>query len=733
MLLLLTSAALAQPALAEVVNPSFDLGNVGELPPGWLLPEVAVLDGYRAERTRDGTVILRSDGPTEGFAALGQSLDVTPYRGKRIRLSGRVRSRTGAGRAGAQLWLRVDRSGGALGFFDNMEDRPVFSRAWTDVSIVGEVAADARGLVFGLLLSGEGAMEADDLRIDVLGPAEEGNTPPAPVSQRGLDNLVALARLGGVVELFHPSPGARAVEWARLLAGAVAPVEGAGDAEALAHTLKAVLAPVAPSVEVWAGGPEIAPTWTPARGPLLLVEHHGLGPTWTGMDPGQSVYHSPLRIRAGARVPDHAEVVLVPLAAGVTARVPLALDAAARPKVDGERAPNVGGPAGWAPSDADRGSRVAAVMRTWSVLRHFYPYEVGVDWDVVLRDAIRDAAAQVELQPVLERLVAAIHDGHGYVSGPTRHHYTLPVVLAALAEGVVVARTWGEPGRLRPGDLLVSIDGEPVSMTLETLRAHTSFATEGWARFETLSALAARATGAPVVLSVQHLDGTAEDVSVAPVRAQQPAEHPIPRPAQGTEVAPGVRYLDLTTVTEGQLAAMLPTLVAAEAVVIDMRGYPGTAAVPLLQHLATRRFESARWMVPHGVRPFAEPAEWTLARWHLAPRKPRIAGRVAFLVDGGVISYAESIMGIVEAERLGTIVGAPTAGTNGNINIFSPLRGYRVTFTGMRVLKHDGSPHHGVGIVPTIASMPTRAGLAAGVDEVLAAGVEAVRHAAQPQ
>jgi C-terminal processing protease CtpA/Prc len=729
MLLLLASLA-----LAEVVNPSFDLGNVGEVPTGWLLPEVAVSDGYRAERTRDGTVLLRSEGPTESFATLSQTLDVAPYRGKRIRLSGRVRSRTGAGQAGGQLWLRIDRNAGTLGFFDNMEDRPVLTRAWTDVSIVGGVAADARGIVFGLLLSGEGAMEADDLRIDVLGPVEEGNTPPAPVSEGGVDNLVALARLGGVVELFHPSPGARAVEWARLLAAAVAPVEGVGDAEALAHALRAVVALVAPSVEVWAGGPEMAPVRTPPRGPLLLVEHHGLGPTWTGMDPERSVYYSPLRIRAAARVPDGDEVVVVPLGAGVMARVPLALEAAARPKVDGERGAAGGGPEGWAPSDADRGSRVAAVMRTWSVLRHFYPYDVGVDWDIVLREAISAAAEQADLQPVLERLVAAIHDGHGYVSGPARDFYTLPIALVSLAEGVVVARTWGEPGPLRPGDVLRTIDGLPVSVTLENLRAHTSFATEGWARFETMSALAARSTGAPVVLSVQHIDGTAEDVSIAPVPARRAAEPPIPRPAQGTELAPGVRYLDLTTVTEDELAAMLHTLVAAEAVVIDMRGYPGAAAVPLLQHLATRRFESARWMVPHGVRPFAEPMEWdTRGRWQLAPRKPRITGRVAFLVDGGVISYAESIMGIVEAERLGTIVGAPTAGTNGNINTFSPLRGYGVTFTGMRVLKHDGSPHHGVGIVPTVPAVPTRAGLAAGVDEVLAAGVEAVRHVDQPQ
>ena len=73
----------------------------------------------------------------------------------------------------------------------------------------------------------------------------------------------------------------------------------------------------------------------------------------------------------------------------------------------------------------------------------------------------------------------------------------------------------------------------------------------------------------------------------------------------------------------------------------------------------------------------------------------------ALLTDARAISYAETCMGIVEHYRLGTIVGEPTAGTNGNVNSIPLPGGYRVSFTGMKVLKHDGSVHHGVGIRPT--------------------------------
>jgi hypothetical protein len=47
-------------------------------------------------------------------------------------------------------------------------------------------------------------------------------------------------------------------------------------------------------------------------------------------------------------------------------------------------------------------------------------------------------------------------------------------------------------------------------------------------------------------------------------------------------------------------------------------------------------------------------------------------------------------MGIVEAFKLGAIVGRPTAGTNGTANSFVLPGGYRVRFTGTKVVKNDG-------------------------------------------
>lgn len=51
------------------------------------------------------------------------------------------------------------------------------------------------------------------------------------------------------------------------------------------------------------------------------------------------------------------------------------------------------------------------------------------------------------------------------------------------------------------------------------------------------------------------------------------------------------------------------------------------------------------------------------------------------------------------------------------------LEAYQLGFTGMKVLKHDGTRHHGVGILPTVPVRATREGLAEGRDEVLEKGL----------
>jgi uncharacterized protein (TIGR03437 family) len=137
---------------------------------------------------------------------------------------------------------------------------------------------------------------------------------------------------------------------------------------------------------------------------------------------------------------------------------------------------------------------------------------------------------------------------------------------------------------------------------------------------------------------------------------------------------------------------------------------------------------SAQWHIPTPAKP--DRVDLTFQQgdsWVLRPAAPFLSARRVFLTDGRAISYAESVMGIVENYRLAEIVGSTTAGTNGNMNFINLPGGFSLGFTGMKVLKNDGSQHHGVGIHATIPAGRTRKAIAEGRDEVLARGIEVVK------
>ena len=189
-------------------------------------------------------------------------------------------------------------------------------------------------------------------------------------------------------------------------------------------------------------------------------------------------------------------------------------------------------------------------------------------------------------------------------------------------------------------------------------------------------------------------------------------------------LAGGVWYVDLNFATMAAIDERIEELASARGVVFDLRGYPNSNH-DVLRHLTDEPLRSAIWQVPQVIYPDRERLAGydTSGRWTLHPRAPRFAGDIVFLTDERAISYSESVMGIVEHYRLGEIVGAPTAGTNGNTNQLVLPGGFRLSWTGMRVVKHDGSQHHLVGILPTVPATRSLAGVRAGRDEVLEAAL----------
>ncbi len=104
-------------------------------------------------------------GDETEFGSIGQIIAADEYRGKRVRLSGWLRTENA--HAGG-FWMRVDGDLRSLGF-DNMMDRSVRDTTdWKEYSVVLEVPDNAVNIVIGALIVGKGQIWVDDLRMEIV-------------------------------------------------------------------------------------------------------------------------------------------------------------------------------------------------------------------------------------------------------------------------------------------------------------------------------------------------------------------------------------------------------------------------------------------------------------------------------------------------------------------------------------------------------------------------------------
>jgi C-terminal processing protease CtpA/Prc len=730
------------------------------------------------EFTRDTTIahngrasirIFADDEPTS-FANVSANLPAQPYAGHRIQFSVFLRSASMEGQGG-QLWARADDANRHSVAFINSGATTSFrgTTDWTQLTVSLDIPVGAVQLYVGALALGAGTLWVDDVHLEAdagpapvdIGfenPAEFFTRPavtrvalvkeaPRALTTRGLANVTAFTSALGYVRFFHPSTESVRVNWDVFAIHGMRAVEAAPTSDSLASALRTMFATIAPTV-IFArtGAPMPATIAKPADAThVVFWRHYGVGSPTGGaaaMNP-QSVYHServilPLdqvgqllamppaygpRLVAGPHVPDPSHPLSVALDGGVTMSVPIALytsETTVLPSLSTARPT----PAAERNTANDRATRLADVALAWSLFDNFYPYfdVVHTDWPAARTAALRAAATDPDaaaFQRTLERLIAALHDGHGNVFRQAGAIGS-PDLQLGWAEGrvlVTMVRDSAAANGVRRGDELLAVDGMKVESVLAERSARVSGATPQWVRTRALGALLSGEIRSPVQLRLRGADGAERDVRVTRLPPMQFTDAQIEKIA---EVSPGVMYVDLGRITDSNFTAALPQLEKARSIIFDMRGYPRTVnTVGIFSHLTDTVIHSARFMTPIITMPNFRDVGYFDGAWTISPAPPRLTARIVFLSGGGAISYAESTLGVVEAYRLGDIVGEASAGTNGNVNPFVLPGGYNVAWTGMLVQKRDGTPHHGVGIVPTVRVSPTVAGMRAGRDEVL--------------
>ena len=132
---------------------------------------------------------IKSKSPKENeFGTLMQIISAENYLGKRLQISGYIKSKDIKGWSG--MWMRIDGENGQQLGFDNMQDRAIKGTTdWKKYEIVLDIPSNSKSINYGLLLGGEGKVWFDNLElkevdktIQVTNLIKENKLPIKPIN-----------------------------------------------------------------------------------------------------------------------------------------------------------------------------------------------------------------------------------------------------------------------------------------------------------------------------------------------------------------------------------------------------------------------------------------------------------------------------------------------------------------------------------------------------------------------
>ncbi len=373
--------------------------------------------------------------------------------------------------------------------------------------------------------------------------------------------------------------------------------------------------------------------------------------------------------------------------------------------------------------------RLLAAFRIWSVIDNFYPYKALIgDWDAVLREFIprfEEAEGAEAYEAAVLEMAAHIEDGHTGVGPlPALAKFFPPGVVPFRARWIenefVVVDKYDASAPVSIGDVIVSVDGEPLEARVKRLWKYLTASTDSARRNRVAGAALRGPLDAPAQLVVRGAGGATRTVSVPRVKSIKPAEEKGP---PYRVLAGNIGYADLRLLKVEQVDAMFDTLMATKAIVFDMRGYPNGTAWSIASRINTRHalYGSSLQRAQLNGAATEEEKGTRYAFLQTLPEttKPLYTGKIVVLIDNRAISQAEHSCLFFKQAAGATFVGSPTAGANGDVTNFVLPGGLVVYFTGHDIRHADGRQLQRVGIQPDIRVEPTIAGLQAGKDEVL--------------
>jgi C-terminal processing protease CtpA/Prc len=697
-------------------DPGFPRGWFGG-PPNTIFADNQVVHGGNWSARIDRL----ADSP-QAFSTLTCSIPLN-FAGHQIEFRGFLRTEAVSEFAG--LWLREDADSGVVAF-DSMPSRHLHgTTAWTEYSITLPLEGKANKLFFGVLLGGSGRTWADDLvllvdgkpiadapRIEqlltVMDKDHEFDTGSRITLQQltptQIGNLAMLAKVWGFLKYHHARITAGERHWDYDLLRILPVILAAGDR----RTATAALVK-------WIGAlgnvpPCVSCVQLPQTELQMRPDIRWISDTALLGKPLADRLQDTYRDRTGKQF-------YVSLVENI-----------GNPSFDHELPY---GSLRW----PDAGFQILGLFRYWNAIEYWYPNRdiLQENWDEVLREflpKISLAQDAKQYQLALMTLIARVHDSHANLWSslalrPPAGACEVPVKVRVIEGAFVVDQSPINPtAAFEPGDVITKLDAVPLTKLIRDWKPYYG-ESNGSALLRDIALAMTHGACGPLKIWVRR--GSKEImVKAERIPAQQPYKyltHDLPGPAFRL-LSPDVAYLKLSEVKSAEAAQYVTEAAHTKGWIIDIRNYPAEFVVFALgSHLVGKESPFVRFTIGDLANPGA--FDWTKPL-QLPPQDPRYQGKIVLLVDERSQSQSEYTAMAFRAAPGAVIVGSTTAGADGNVSTIPLPGGFSTMISGIGVFYPDKRPTQRIGIVADVPAPPTIAGVRAGRDEVLEAGLRQI-------
>ena len=381
------------------------------------------------------------------------------------------------------------------------------------------------------------------------------------------------------------------------------------------------------------------------------------------------------------------------------------------------------------PAAIDLQERVMMASQIYHVISTFFPGLSQEKFDAAYRQylaTILRTEDRREFDLASMEFVADLHDGHSWFYDKWLDQtYAQPIGFLAyplLGKWTVVRSVVDS---VHVGDVITAVDGSPIEEFFERNRRYVSASSSrdaGVSFFDT-----------PVVFPEKFVLTLADRRKISIDRRNDKKTSPPPETTEGKWlVEKSVAYIKVPTFhgiqTQAKALEYLAQYHDAKAVVLDVRGNPGTGLPSTLQRaLMGRPYQTwTESSTEHGgalLRNYAlgYPAHTTvtLTDTVITPGESAYTGRLILLIDRVCSCACEDFVMPFKYSKRATLVGEATAGTFSLTRHMDFENGMMLNIAAVHHTFPDGSHFEGVGIAPDVPVEITAEDLRAGRDLVM--------------